>query len=123
MESPSDNESCFDESSEDGGDVQEDGLEFCEHCGEIVHRSTHWRHKQLRLTSDPDEEDDNRLFGIAMHNDIELSDTPHDVDTDHDFSHLYTHQDDPNPSISEVAIAITIRLSRSLTNRHNFYVL
>ena len=42
------------------------------------------------LASDSDEEDDNHLFGIAMHDDIELSDTPHNVDTDHDFSHLDT---------------------------------
>ena len=46
MESPSDNDPCFNEySSEDGRDVNEDRLEFCEHCGEIVQRSTQWRHK------------------------------------------------------------------------------
>ena len=78
MESPSDNDPCFHESSsEDGRDVKEDGLEFYEHCKEIVQQSTHWHHKQLRLTSDSNEENDNRHFGITMHDDIELSDTPH----------------------------------------------
>ena len=71
-----------------------------------MHRSTHWRHKRLRVTSDSDEEDGNRPFGIAMHNDNELSEALQNVD---DFSHLDTHQENRNPrqihfsaSISEV---------------------
>ena len=73
MES-SDNEGCFDDCFEDAGhNINHDGLEFCDHCGEFVHRSTHWRHKQL--TKNSDEED---IFGISMHtdhSDNELSDT------------------------------------------------
>ena len=56
-----DNDPCFNESSsEDGCDVKEDGLEFCEHWGEIVQRSTH--NGATNLASDSDEEDDNPPF-------------------------------------------------------------
>ena len=103
-------ESCFDELSSESeskfvdDDLREVGLEFCDHCQEIVHRSTCWRHKQLRIACDSDEEDISR---IVLDSETSINELPRTQSpgTVHDFPDVEPHSDIDSPNLEQVQLS------------------